>query len=589
MKKLLLTVCMVLFTFLSGFSYTIYWFGGVFYQVSFPSSIPRTAPDLTDGANDFTVGDVSCNLTSDAQVKSLLVSSGDLTISNSATVTINENAVINSGTTVTIENGATLIVTSSISNSGTIIVNTGGNLIQSGTGSATGSGYQINASGYSSADRLNYWSSPVSSANLASTFSGAEQCDIYYLNASSQVWTRDIGSSTCEPVAPASGDGNMDIGRGYMIAGGSSPTFTGTINTGTINEGITASGVTSPDWTGTDWNLIGNPYPSSIDGTSFLASNGAGVISGTLYFWSDDNTAGTGYGATDYATWNLGGGTGASGGGSSTVPNGSIPVGQGFIVQASATTNVVFNNAMRGGNNSQFFKTEKEDISRLWISADHVGRANSQILIAFTESATENEDWGYDSKKLPLGNQFIFGSMLGTGTEPYAIQSFSKLDLETRRDVPLTIYSENSGVTKFQIDNTENLDTDINIFLYDKITGKHQNLSNGPYAVYLNANQQYANRFSLQIINSNAPDPLGIQDSDISNLNITCIDKSLFINDQAMINTVEVFSITGTRMVNSKENSFECTLDLSSLSDGVYVIKVVKQNGQIESKKFILR
>ncbi len=588
MKRNFYVLILLLFILTKGYSYTIYWSGGVYYNLT-PPFPTRSAPGTGDIANAFQVADVNCILSSDATVKSLSVTTGDLTLTGSMTLTIAENAIINSGATITIQNGSTLIIESSISNSGTVIVNLGGNLIQSGTGSATGSGYQIQVSGYASDERLNFWSSPITSAGLTNVFSGSNECDFYYLNASAQIWTRDIGSSTCTPTAPTSGDGKMDVGRGYSIGGGGSPTFSGTINNGTITESISASGTTNPDWTGANWNLIGNPYPSSINATSFVEANSS-ITTGTLYFWADDNTVGTGYdGATDYASWNTGGGTAASGGGSGTVPNGSISVGQGFIIQATSSSSVTFTNSMRGGSNTQFFKTESESIPRLWISANQDKHASSQILIAFSENATDGIDWSYDSPKLSISNKFLFGSLLGTEPTPYGIQSFSKMDLETKREIPLSIITNKSGVSTFQIDAVENWDSTLLISVKDHVTGKIQNLKNGSFSTYLNANQKYDSRFTL-IIKNPAGSSVGIKEVPFSNLRLYYSNQSLNISSDQNISRIEIFSISGVAMIQKQINpSTHYSLGTNHLTQGIYIARITQVTGETISKRFTVQ
>ncbi|MFT4752542.1 MAG: hypothetical protein ACI85Q_000074 [Salibacteraceae bacterium] len=578
MKKLLLsTSLLLLFSFL-GHSYTIYWSGGTFYEVSFPFPVVRSAPDLTDETNDFTVGDVSCIITSNCIVKSLNVSSGDLTISNSSTLTIAENVIVNSSATITVENGSTLIISSSVSNSGTIIINTGGNLIQTGTGSATGSGYQISATGSGSVNNYNFWSSPVSGANLPSTFSGANGCDFYYYNAGGAEFRRLSAYSTCTPLATSDGSSIMSAGVGYSVAGGGNPTFSGTVNTNTINNTTISSG----------WNLVGNPYPSSILGSAFIAANGH--TTGTLYFWSDDASSGGGYSeGLDYATWNAGGGVAATGGGAATIPNGSIGVAQGFFVSTSTGANISFTNSMRSGsNNSQFFKTTTE-IQKIWISAI-TPKNSSQILFTFTENATEEEDWSYDSKRFSSGNDFTFGSILGENPDPYAIQSFSDLDLETSREVPLSIYSASSGATSFQLDGTENLDTNIIIFIKDNATGKTQELANGPFTTYLNANQLYDGRFTILFKNKNGPVPTSISEVHASYLNLTYAENSLFVNNVVPMEQLDVISITGSVIFSiSLQSTYEKSVLVNHLSKGVYIARVQNIDGSIASKKFVVQ
>jgi hypothetical protein len=107
----------------------------------------------------------------------------------------------------------------------------------------------------------------------------------------------------------------MNRGKGYIVrgagtglTGGTSvirnATFTGVPN-GAIPVTIVGAGRN---------NLIGNPYPSAIDGAAFIRDNST-VIEGTIYFWMHaikiqlasgikDGTAGSGayaYTSNDYS------------------------------------------------------------------------------------------------------------------------------------------------------------------------------------------------------------------------------------------------------------------------------------------------
>lgn len=579
MKKIFLILLTIALT-THSFGQFILWDASPGYHAIFRGTGTDGAPSTSDGALGFLITGAGCAITENGTVASMTMYSGSsLTITNGFTLTINASVIVNSGATLTISSGGTLVVTDDISNSGTIVVNDGGNLIQTGSGFASGSGYQVSQSGYASTTRYNFWSSPVNGANLPSVFSGANGCDFYYYNSANAEFRRLSAYSTCVPAVTADGSSTMGNGVGYSVAGGGSPTFSGTINTGSVTNNTVSSG----------WNLVGNPYPSSITGSLFLDVNTN--TTGTLYFWSDDGSAGAGYDETrDYATWNSGGGTGATGGGASTVPNGSIAIAQGFFVNVTSGSSVSFTNAMRdGSNNSQFFKTN-DDIQRAWISA-MAPEHSSQILFAFTENATEGKDWSYDSKRFSTGDDFAFGSILEGEMEPYAIQSFSDEDLETEREIPLTIFSKTSGVTSFQLDKTENLDTNVVITIIDNSTGKEQQLDQGPYAVYLNANQLYDSRFTIKFRNTTAPpDPVGVESLKKSYLNLNYTDNNLFINNVIPMERINIISLTGS-VIYSEElySSFESTIALNNLSPGVYIARILNEDGSIESKKFVIQ
>lgn len=572
MKKLIIIVILA-FLYFDGHSQFIQWNGATFTGGSGTGGAPNTS----DGAAFFFIAAPACPITADGNVSSIFMQSGSsLTISGGATLTVGSNISVSSGATITITNGATLSVGTDISSSGTIIVQDGGNLIQTGSSVFASGSYQVSQSGSGSANNYNFWSSPVSGATVPSVFSGANGCDFYYYNAGASEFRRLSAYSTCVPAVTADGSSTMTNGLGYSVAGGGTPTFSGTVNTGNISVSVSSG-----------WNLIGNPYPSSISGTSFLATNSN--TTGTLYFWSDDGSAGAGYDATaDYATWNSGGGTGATGGGSSTTPNGSVAVAQGYFVSVTSGSSISFNNGMRSGSNAQFFKKD-DTIQRAWISA-MAPEHSSQILFAFTENATEGEDWSYDSKRFSSGSDFAFGSVLGEASEPYAIQSFSDEDLQTRREIPLSIYSTESGVTSFQLDNTENLDTNVVISITDKATGKTQLLENGPFAVYLSANQLYDNRFYILFKNKNAPDPTSVKEYRPSFLNLSYTDNQLFLNNVIPMERMDLITTTGSIVYSSELNaSLEKTININGLSQGVYIARILNEDGSIDSKKFVIQ
>ncbi len=574
MKNFFILVLSVILSF-NGYS-AIIWFAASYIV---PSPTTGGAPGPDDGGEDFSAISGVCTLNSAAEINSInLSSSNQLIISGSVTINVVDHITISSGCTMTILSGSTVIIAGSITNNGSIIVQNGANLIQTGTGTASTGDYRISQSGSGNRNNYNFWSSPVNGASLPGVFSSANGCDFYYYNAANSEFRRLSAYSTCLPAVTADGSSTMTNGAGYIVAGGGSPSFNGTINTGTITNNTISSG----------WNLVGNPYPSSISGSEFLEINTN--TTGTLYFWSDDGTAGGSYDETaDYATWNAGGGTGASGGGASTIPNGSIAVGQGFFVSVSSGSSITFNNSMRGGSNSQFFKTNNEIIPRLWVSAEQNGFASSQILIAFSDSASEGEDWSYDSEKYAPNNKFTFGSILVGKSNPFAIQSFSKSDMETSREIPLFIRSEKSGVTVLQIDGVENWDSSLVISVKDNVTGKIQNLAQGPFSTYLNANEKYDTRFTLQINNPNGP-PASVNDIDSSKLKLFYNDGSLTVANTIRMNSIEIYSISGVRVNSRSLNESRYTqISLNELPTGIYIGSVTLENGSTISKRFAVQ
>jgi hypothetical protein len=424
---------------------------------------------------------------------------------------------------------------------------------------------------------------------------------MYAFNSTSQEWTWDIvGTHTCagssynfDDENMAGADGVMDIARGYTVTGGGSVTLSGEVNNGTYTIGVVNNGVVKPDWTGTDWNLVGNPYPSSISASTFLSTNSS-RINGTVYFWDDDGSSGAGYdGGVDYATWNLAGGTGSSStGGSGVVPNGSIATGQGFFVQAHSTGTISFTNGMREGNNSQYFKSDNtEIIERVWINAISPNNHVSQILMAFSDIATDGEDWGYDSKRLGSNSDFVFGSMVENQTDPFVIQTLEKPAYELNKEVSLSLFTKKGGVTSIELNNTENLDPNIVVYLKDYKTGKVQNLTTGPFAVYLNANQNYDSRFTVIFGNGTGPDPTSVSSIDEVYMSVYHYENTLYLNSkEESLETIDITNMNGSIVSSESLNgSTETQVDVSQLSTGMYIAKVTTISNRIKYAKFIIK
>jgi hypothetical protein len=244
--------------------------------------------------------------------------------------------------------------------------------------------------------RLNYtmWSSPVTGNQTLLQFSpltSASPVRFYTYNSTNNVYsTATVGS----PFATATGylirmpnekPGNLGATTPYYLGTESliyNRTFTGVPNNGAIVlNNLTAN----------KYYAVGDPYPSTIDADAFLAGN---ATDGTLYFWRKTNGAA----GTAYASYTLAGGVA---GGSGFTPNGTIQVGQGFIVKTGAeATTLSFTNTMRETtpSSTQFLKTKKTNKSRIWLDLAHENTKINQVLIGYFDNATLGIDAGIDGK-----------------------------------------------------------------------------------------------------------------------------------------------------------------------------------------------
>lgn len=289
------------------------------------------------------------------------------------------NLTINSGASLSISAGKLLTV------SGTLVNNAGtaGLILQSdatGTASLLHNSDNISATVNlyitGSAENWHLLSSPVASQLIsgawlpAGTYGNGTGYDLYVWNEASSCWiyklniTSTINWNTVHPSA------SFVPGRGYLYSvQASNPVkqFTGTLNNGNININLTSSG-TNLSLTG--FNLVGNPYPSTIDWQASTGWSRSGLVSNTggydMWIW---NPA-----ANNYGVINSSGGTGTNG------VTRFIAPAQGFFVKAANNGILGLTNNIRiAGGNGAWMKSLSIDPSPLSI------KVNSESGAGFDE------------------------------------------------------------------------------------------------------------------------------------------------------------------------------------------------------------
>ena len=510
-----------------------------------------------------------------------------------------KSLTVNNLNEIEISSDAGLTVQNSITNNGVVYVENNASLVQTNGGANTNAGngtYHVKRTGKNVASVFNVWSSPIGNASLTSVFDGGNPCDMYVFEPSVQNWSYDFSagySTTCSGNAVtfqagnviAGGDGIMDVARGYYAPGSanSTRTFTGEVNNGDITMAIntTALGV-DPNWMDDDWNLVGNPYPSSLDATAFWTANAVNNarITNGIYYWDDADPNAAANQNSDYAYWNLAGGV--SSGNSNKIPNGHIASGQGFWVYANANTDLVFNNSMRSNTNDQFFKQENRNHSA-WISFTTPSFIENNILVGFNQEATDTVDLAYDAHKLEINPHVYFASTYGA--EDFVIQSLKPIEMGGSKVIPLVLSSDEYGVHTIKEYKRENLSNNITIYVHDKYQGTMHDLSTGDFSITLNANQEYRARFEL-VINFEMGSASGMgTKADITSISETghtdfkvhqSTSEIMVENFNGNGAQIQVIDISGKmlieREIDGSSNTF--TINWSGLASGSYIITI---------------
>jgi hypothetical protein len=565
----------------------------------------------------------------------LLWTAGVPTTSTKAIIDANYNAVtngniqtcecqINSGKIVNISPNNFLEIQSNLSNEGILNIENNGSLVQvndSAINKGAGSiNVTRNTTPYQKFD-YTYWSSPIANLTIGATALSAWRMDYAY--DFETVNFQDLYSGIGYPQTLLGSDSHDDndddwhhIGltspmipaKGYAIMAPTSGVFPATsiitfsgetnkINNGIITIPIALSQNNADN--NDDFNLVGNPYPSAISANDFINAN-LPNITGTLSFWThkDDISVlnlGPGlynFSNDDYAYYNLTGGTatgitiGSPSNSGSTPPTGFIASGQGFAVDAqNNNTSLIFNNQMRnkGYSNTNFWRQAINQTDRIWLNLTNPDGLFSQQLIGYFDNTTLNYDQGYDSVFIDKKNYINFYSIEG---EKYKIQARSNFVQDDI--VQLGYTSAVTGSFTIAIDNKEGILNDVSteIYLKDNDLNIYHDLKNSPYN-FSTVFGTYDNRFEIHYTNPtlvNTPYTIKSNTVFISSKN----DKTIIKSSLMKINKIFIYDILGRELLSKTNlNDFEFSTTNLQWSKQALIVKVVLENGEIETKKIV--
>lgn len=501
----------------------------------------------------------------------------DVTIGNGTfQPTISTNVNINS---LTIASGATLSVTvnnltvaGAIANSGTMTLTNNANLIQGGTTNSNTGNITVNRNS-NALSRLDYtiWSSPVAGQDLLlfSPETSVSPSRFYSYNETSNLYNA-ISTPSGTPFSTAAG--YLIRMPNTAVTAPSTQTFVG-VFTGVPNNGDITKAVTYQDATH-GYNMVGNPYPSTIDAQAFITANTTKIES-TLYFWRKTNGA-TG---SAYATYSPLGSTTSTP--TSALPNGTIQVGQGFFVKAkSGATAVSFTNAMRVANNqNQIFRTKQvASPDRVWLNLTNTTGAFSQALVGYTAGATTGVD-AYDAKYI---NDSPIALTSNINNEEYTIQgrpTFDPADV-----VALNFKTDAAGDYSIALDHFDGVfATGQDVYLVDSKTGTETNLKATTYTFTAASGTDNA-RFALKYQKTLKVDAPAIGENTVR---VYKNNGTLYVNSESVaISNIKVFDIQG-RLIAEQKNVKTTTAVFNNLKaiHQVLIVKIAGVDNSVVTKK----
>ncbi|MEP7093378.1 MAG: secretion protein, partial [Flavobacterium sp.] len=355
--------------------------------------------------------------------------------------------------------------------------------------------------------------------------------------------------------------------------------------------------------------LTGNPYPSALHLNAFLLDAGNSASGGVAYFWEQDKTVNSHYltaykgGYGSYSPGTLGSNgvyvpatfnsytstgalntTGTSSG--LVIERKYSPIGQGFIINATASGTLTFKNSHRAyyQENSGLSKFEKPaktaitakstetndeivKISHFKLNTIINNQFTRQLALAFLPEATDGVDFGIDALNIDedLPNDVSFSIENGN----YVIQGVT---FDPSKRIPLTVKVTSNSTFKFYVPEVVNFDSSETIYLYDGLDSSYHDIKNGTYEVTVSPGT-YSDRFKITFSNQTLGTPeAGINNFFISQDNANNNLKASNPN-HLTITSFRLYDMLGRVVLSKKDLGSDPNYVFSTtiLSQGVYI------------------
>jgi hypothetical protein len=280
--------------------------------------------------------------------------------------------------------------------------------------------------------------------------------------------------------SPASLSDALLAGQGYTVnlAAGQTVDFVGTLGNGNVAMNLTRG--SGPD---AGWNMLGNPYPSTLDWTKVTRPQG---VDDALYVYQSTSQ----YGGA-YRSFVNGVGT-----------TSTIAMGQGFFVRLTEGTSaaqLTLTNSARTtdfSSNAVFQGDGVELRPRLQLTLQAAnGPLSDATYVYFEEGSTAGIDAHYDAVKLPNPNGLSLSSL--AAGRSLAINGLPMLDA-TSLLVPLDVAVPQVGNYALQVGELRNFPTGTSLYLRDKELGTSTLLTANTNYAFTLSSAAAPGRFALE-------------------------------------------------------------------------------------------
>ncbi|MCL7753300.1 T9SS type A sorting domain-containing protein [Polaribacter sp. Z022] len=489
-----------------------------------------------------------------------VASGGAMYVSSESYVYVDDDVDVVSGGDLTINSDAT--------HSGSFLV----------TGSASG---DISYQRYVTGNRWHFVSAPVTTqaigdfateaANDVGVSSTGNYGISFYKNDNAQ-GTRWQYYTVAAGALGASTAGDFVSGKGYSNFRDSDGiyTFTGEMATTDVSITIPANAILPDVSTNHLWSVVGNPYPSFINGAALLTANQSNLDPNynQLNVWN----------GSDYQVVNF-------------ANPAKIAPGQAFMVDP-AQNNVTFTftkslQSIQEEATATFYRTAATPEITVKLKS---GKDTKTTSLKYFNNTTTGLDSGWDAGTYQDSNPtFALDTHLVSGSNGinFTLQCLPNFNYQSSV-VPLSVVAKANQTLAFST-TTANLPEGINVYIEDKVTNTITDISTGTYNVIPTEALNGIGRFYLHTASS----VLSTEDNLLTNaLNLYKTNNSTLrvIGLQNQANTtINMYSITG-KQVLAKQFSAQNVQDIAlpkSLATGIYVVNVISDKVEF-TKKIII-
>jgi len=278
-------------------------------------------------------------------------------------------------------------------------------------------------------------------------------------------------------VAATNVTNSIGVGQGFWAYISETQAFTidvtGPPNVGNINLPVSYTNNGTPSEDG--WNMVGNPYPSTInwDSPNITKTN----INAAIYIWNADQQQFASY-VSPFGT----------NGGSKNIAS-----TQAFWVQANGSgANIQLTESCKAGADASFLKQNSIQPLRL---KSHNSFGSDELIINLELNATNAFDINYDAKKINSSNPFLPTISSITNGIDCSINQLAPQEIS----IPIKILSGASGTQNITIENASSFNNSSCLILEDVFNNTFYNLSLvDSFSTYIYDTTQTA-RFLLHI------------------------------------------------------------------------------------------